>query len=144
MLHVMNKSAEPAREQPADRETPAGKEGCEAFAREITPALEKDLAWVNHAIGTLEDQIRVEQPSAGLPPGPKAELDETGTYSTMLAKLHRRARSLSQALQRVESGTYGVCLSCRQSIPADQLSASPERTICLRCVRKRRENLARI
>lgn len=144
MLHSMHKSTEPAGEQPADKETPAGTAYGQAFTQQIGRALEKDLAWVNHAIGTLEDQVRVERSGAGLPPGPKAESDDTGTYSTMLTKLHRRARSLFQALQRIETGTYGVCLSCRQSMPMDQLRGAPERTVCLHCVRKRRDDLARI
>jgi RNA polymerase-binding transcription factor DksA len=144
MLHLMHKSTEPAGEQPVDRETPGKMVHGQAFTQQMGRALEKDLAWVNHAIGTLEDQARFERSGAGLPPGSETELDDSGTYSTMLVKLHRRARSLFQALQRIETGTYGVCLSCRQSIPVDQLRAAPERTVCLHCVRKRREDLARI
>jgi DnaK suppressor protein len=140
----MTRVADAASEKPAGSNAQPGRKNGQSFAQEMTHALEKDLAWVNRAIGTLEDPSRDDPSGTGLPQGSRAALEETGAYTAMLAKLHRRARTLAQALRRLQTGTYGVCLSCRERIPPDQLRDTPERTICLRCARERRRDIERV
>ncbi|HET8927288.1 MAG TPA: TraR/DksA C4-type zinc finger protein [Microbacterium sp.] len=40
---------------------------------------------------------------------------------------------LADSLARVEAGTYGVCVSCGQPIPAGRLEARPTATMCVAC-----------
>jgi DnaK suppressor protein len=42
-------------------------------------------------------------------------------------------RVIQQALERIESGTYGVCDSCGQEIGQARLEAVPEATRCVAC-----------
>jgi DnaK suppressor protein len=44
-----------------------------------------------------------------------------------------RLRSLQSALQRIEEGTYGLCLSCDEEIGIKRLRAVPWAAYCLAC-----------
>lgn len=48
------------------------------------------------------------------------------------AALHR-LRALKGALQRVEDGSYGVCVDCGETIPDGRLEALPAATRCTSC-----------
>lgn len=43
---------------------------------------------------------------------------------------------VSQALARIEDGTYGACLTCTKPIPATRLKAIPHAKLCLKCQEK--------
>lgn len=45
----------------------------------------------------------------------------------------RLLAQVCEALDRLEDGTYGVCVSCRDSIDPARLKALPYVTLCLRC-----------
>src|SRR5262245_21276752 len=47
--------------------------------------------------------------------------------------LVERARKLSQALERLRDGAYGVCEECDGPIAPARLQAMPEVTTCVRC-----------
>ncbi len=38
-----------------------------------------------------------------------------------------------RALEKIEAGSYGVCDSCGQEIPAGRLRIAPESALCVRC-----------
>ncbi len=40
---------------------------------------------------------------------------------------------LEQALKRIKSGTYGVCISCEENIDKERLEAVPIATMCIDC-----------
>jgi DnaK suppressor protein len=42
-------------------------------------------------------------------------------------------RLIEEALDRIESGDYGVCLSCEEPIPAKRLAALPWARYCVTC-----------
>src|SRR5215467_9735867 len=48
-------------------------------------------------------------------------------------RLSRRARELSNALERVRDGSYGTCEECGGAIPAARRRALPGVTTCVRC-----------
>lgn len=48
-------------------------------------------------------------------------------------RLSRRARELSNALERVRDGSYGICEECGGAIPAARRRALPGVTTCVRC-----------
>ena len=43
------------------------------------------------------------------------------------------ARQLRSAIQRVEDGSYGVCLQCEEEIAPNRLKAIPWAEFCIRC-----------
>jgi RNA polymerase-binding transcription factor len=42
-------------------------------------------------------------------------------------------RQVSEALERIETGTYGVCLHCGETITEKRLTALPWAALCLNC-----------
>ncbi len=42
-------------------------------------------------------------------------------------------RLVEEALQRIEQGSYGICLRCGQTIDPARLEAAPETPLCLPC-----------
>ncbi len=46
-----------------------------------------------------------------------------------------RIRQLQEALERMDSGDYGTCALCHQTIEYERLSTYPEATVCGRCRR---------
>ena len=43
------------------------------------------------------------------------------------------ARQLRSAIQRVDEGSYGVCLQCEEEIAPNRLKAIPWAEFCIRC-----------
>jgi RNA polymerase-binding protein DksA len=43
---------------------------------------------------------------------------------------------IDAALQRIEDGTYGTCVSCGQEIPAGRVEANPWASLCIDCKRR--------
>ncbi len=44
-------------------------------------------------------------------------------------------KRIDAALQRLEDGSYGACLSCGENIPAERLSSDPMTPLCIDCAR---------
>ena len=42
-------------------------------------------------------------------------------------------RHMKAALQRLEDGSYGICVSCGEDISAARLQVIPETTLCVHC-----------
>lgn len=55
----------------------------------------------------------------------------------MALEQHRRQEAelqkLKEALKRIENGSYGQCLMCRQPIAPARLEAQPEAILCIDC-----------
>ncbi len=45
-------------------------------------------------------------------------------------------RAIEVALQRVEAGTYGICVDCEEEIAAARLKAVPWTKVCINCKEK--------
>jgi RNA polymerase-binding transcription factor DksA len=45
-------------------------------------------------------------------------------------------REIDAALERIDAGTYGICVSCGQQIPEERLDAVPYAVLCLSCKRE--------
>ena len=59
------------------------------------------------------------------------ELDE-GMEDDLRASLDE----VAEALGRIDSGTYGVCVDCGEAIPEKRLEALPASARCMDCQRK--------
>lgn len=49
---------------------------------------------------------------------------------------NREIHDIKLALHRIESGHYGICSNCGQSIPHERLAAVPFSTTCIQCAAK--------
>ena len=52
---------------------------------------------------------------------------------------HGRLKEVAEAQRRLEEGTYGICLSCDEEIPARRLVAIVEASLCCACQSKREQ-----
>ncbi|HEX7239481.1 MAG TPA: TraR/DksA C4-type zinc finger protein [Longimicrobiaceae bacterium] len=96
------------------------------------------------ALSRLERSIRISGESAR--PG-DLEQDTVGRLSRIDAiqnqgltnSLHARERqhlaSVTDALRRIEEGSYGACTACGGGIPFERLLVFPETKTCTTCAR---------
>lgn len=62
--------------------------------------------------------------------------DEMEMYESNLAvdeSMKAGLEKISEALLRIEKGTYGICANCQKEIPVERLRAYPQAAICLDC-----------
>ena len=58
--------------------------------------------------------------------------EESG-FNERREQLHERLRKLDDALDRLMSGSYGLCSKCRRSIEETKLDIDPALAVCLEC-----------
>ena len=66
----------------------------------------------------------------------QAEADER-TLRDLAPQARRRATKIVDVLRRMNTETYGVCVSCQSPIAYERLSVIPETTVCAHCSRSR-------
>jgi DnaK suppressor protein len=100
---------------------------------------------VEHALASLRDQHpgsldeEVEETS----PTNDNHLAETATATlgreidyTLGENSGQVLSDIDAALERIEDGTYGTCVSCGQEIPLQRLEAYPAASLCIDCKRR--------
>ena len=60
-----------------------------------------------------------------------SRITEVGVH----AKLQDNERRITRALEKIEDGTYGVCDSCENPIPAGRLRVVPQSVLCMDCAK---------
>lgn len=69
-----------------------------------------------------------------------AEMATESAEDEVLEGLGRAAeeeiRQINYALERIENGTYGVCVECGAAIPEPRLEAIPYTTRCIDCAER--------
>jgi RNA polymerase-binding transcription factor len=103
--------------------------------------LDRTMDRIRHSSGTA----MVEEP--GGQPGEGGFLADNGDVICGNAEremcfatrslLVERAMKLSQALERLRDGQYGICEECGELIAPARLQAMPEVTTCVRCQDRR-------
>lgn len=58
-------------------------------------------------------------------------------FQAMLDELKEKLTLLDDALQRIGSGSFGVCTSCGMEIEADRLKILPTAVLCSKCELKK-------
>ncbi|NUR90251.1 MAG: conjugal transfer protein TraR [Nonomuraea sp.] len=93
--------------------------------------LECMLADVDRSISVLRgDPVAVRDRSAADAGSDLTDADRVEAMLTVAAT-HRRA--VLEALQRLETGTYGSCVDCGKPVPEGRLEARPEASRCVQC-----------
>jgi DnaK suppressor protein len=76
----------------------------------------------------------VEAISASPDEGDLASMSHDRTiHCTLTEARSLRLRAIEEALQRIDSGEYGLCQRCEESISAKRLAAVPWANLCLAC-----------
>jgi RNA polymerase-binding transcription factor DksA len=102
--------------------------------------LARELAGVKKRFTELKTEPEPEELKSGGDNTPLSEdadsavmVEERELRAQLLSSLLDRAAALDEALERVERGTYGVCLGCQEPIPPGRLERLPEAAYCASC-----------
>jgi len=106
----------------------------------IREKLEQELDDVGRRLEALRDEARTQEAESGGDNTPLTEaadaahvVEERENSMQVFGWLIDRSESLNTALRRLDDGTYGICESCGNPIPAKRLMARPEATMCVDC-----------
>lgn len=98
-----------------------------AVADEIRLALKqedptKDSITIDNAIGRVTRMEAIQAQS----------MDQEGRR-----RQKSRLQQIERALERIEEGSYGTCVSCGDEIPKGRLEIMPESALCVKCASRR-------
>ncbi|HEY2574839.1 MAG TPA: TraR/DksA C4-type zinc finger protein [Streptosporangiaceae bacterium] len=65
-----------------------------------------------------------------------ANLSEADRSQAVLEAAQRQRTEVVNALSRLDTGAYGTCVDCGDSVPDGRLEAKPEAARCVRCQSK--------
>ena len=71
----------------------------------------------------------------------EGDLGIIGQDSELLTSDLTWLKSVSEAVERIDNGNYGECVSCGQDIDEETLAALPWVAFCLRCAIQRHKEL---
>lgn len=112
----------------------------ENLARYKAALLDMQAA-VAEQLDTITAQCKPVEPDQAL-----GRLTRNDAMQSQQLALHQRDRLLAQqtrikgALERVDAGTYGTCLSCKQPIDPRRLDAAPDSPLCVACIEQYQAN----
>lgn len=94
-----------------------------------------------HDLVTREDPATVSVPETSVV-GDRSEMAtqafEVHKRSVLLQRTRDQMAQVERALEKIAKGTYGLCDSCGEAIPADRMEILPETSFCMGCKSKRR------
>ena len=64
------------------------------------------------------------------------KLESFEENQVILGRLETRSHEITDALARIEAGTYGVCVVCGKEIEKERLEANPAASTCMACMNK--------
>ncbi len=71
-------------------------------------------------------------------PADRATVESDRTFTLRLRERERYLiKKITEALQRIEDGEYGICEDCGDDISVPRLKARPVTTLCIHCKSKR-------
>lgn len=98
---------------------------------DIRIALQSKLDGLQQRIKKIDTNLRATADPDSQEQAMSRENDE------VLERLDQSGREeiakIEAALARIEAGTYGVCMTCGKSIPAQRLAALPYTVVCISC-----------
>ena len=89
---------------------------------------------LNESVIYLKEASKPIEPSCALGRLTRMEaIGEKGVNEAILYKSKARLIRLENAMNRIENGSYGICIKCKNEIPTGRLEAVPEALICVNC-----------
>lgn len=61
------------------------------------------------------------------------EVEEMVTNKALLILFEKRLKGVSEALAKIDKGTYGICEECGKEISVKLLKVDPESKLCQNC-----------
>ena len=95
--------------------------------------LEKHLAELNNRVAQVERERAEPMSADSAEQAVEAEDDEVLALQDDV--LHQEIAAIVGAIRRIETGTYGNCASCGESIEPARLAVLPTTSLCIDCAR---------
>jgi DnaK suppressor protein len=98
--------------------------------------LEEIRSELDRSISVLKGEQSADERVLEYPQDPAdagANLSESERTEAILAAAKVQRSQVLEALQRIELGTYGICVDCGAGVPEGRLEARPEAARCLTC-----------
>ena len=74
-------------------------------------------------------------------PTDRASLESDRNFTLRIRDRERKLiGKIKEALERIETGTYGICESCGEEISEERLEARPVTTLCIECKTKQEQD----
>jgi len=111
------------------------KEQLEFFKNLLNQQLEELLGEVNKTVSDMSDD------NENMPdPSDRATLESDRNFTLRIRDRERKLiGKIKDALERIESGTFGICESCEEDISEQRLKARPVTTLCIDCKKKQED-----
>ena len=116
------------------------------FLNKIKAQLEKEREQVQKELSAISNQnpdsssktwdVKKQEFSTDGPLDLESEMDEVEEFINRLpveTQLEHKLSAIKKALERVEKGTYGMCVACDKKIADNRLQAMPEAEFCKKC-----------
>ena len=109
-----------------------------ATYEELRSKLEQERAHLRERLELLRADTENAGATRGGSPFGKREEEATEAFElekrlAMERRLWDSIAELDHALEKFETGTYGTCENCGQSIEMERLAARPQATLCMQC-----------
>ena len=111
------------------------KKKLEAFRKLLNERLDELLSEANRTVSGMTSQ------NDNLPdPADRATLESDRNFTLRIRDRERKLiGKIKEALERIDTKTYGLCEECGEDISEPRLKARPVTTLCIDC-KKRQEN----
>lgn len=97
--------------------------------------LTRRLAYLENRLENIEDQLDDPKSNDWSEQAVEQEGDEV-LEELGLSGLEE-IKAINAALDRIESGTYGICVKCDEEILSERLDTIPHTPFCRKCARKK-------
>lgn len=94
---------------------------------------------LDRSIAVLKGEQPAEEAASLYPVDPAdagTSLSEADRTQAILEAAQRQRTQVLEALDRVNEGTYGICIDCGKAVPEGRLEARPEAARCVACQAK--------
>jgi DnaK suppressor protein len=107
------------------------------FFRDMLNAMLEEILQKGQA--TIDDMTETVEVYAD--PADRATAESDRAFTLRLRDRERKLiKKITQALQRIEDGEFGVCVECGDEIGIARLKARPMTTLCINCKSKQEED----
>lgn len=107
------------------------------FFRDMLNAMLEEILQKGQA--TIDDMTETVEVYAD--PADRATAESDRAFTLRLRDRERKLiKKITQAIQRIEDGEFGVCVECGDEIGIARLKARPMTTLCINCKSKQEED----
>lgn len=109
-----------------------------SFKKQILSRLDD----VNHKVNDMKEGVVNQKPTKSMSPDSiySVHMADAGTDAhqmeknfLFIARENHYIKNLENALERIDSGNFGICLLCGELIPEERMIEVPNATKCVEC-----------